>query len=199
MLSLIRTALLLFGVLAAALVPVVAKADTSLRERISSSNGVSFQPPQGYEWEEHFRENEIVYLRKTDFQKVSFYVGVLEGKLRTKLLSDTDLLAFVRSKKNQWGTDGRYSNISTSFEVESDNETCVHYRMLAHDFGAKNRGSEAFLVMQTNGRFCLHPQDRTSAVDIYYSVRYLPTLDPRDLVSDGEIFVRSLQFHTPKR
>ena len=164
------------------------------RDRIFSTLGFSFLPPQGTNWREQFGKNEITYLKQTDPRAVSFYVGAIEGKLRSALLSKEALIAFVRSKKDQWGNDGRYANMSSSFQIEDRNDSCVRYRLSAHDRNAPNRGSHEFLLMQVTGRFCLHPQSRETAVDIYYSARHVPRFDPKGLTIEGEEFLQSLQF-----
>jgi len=164
------------------------------RERVFSSYGFSFLPPQATNWRERFGQNEITYLKQTDPKTVSFYAGAIDGNLRSTLSSKEALIAFVRSKKDNWGNDGRYSNTSSSFQIEAQQQSCVRYRTSAHDRNAKNKGSHEFLFLQVVGRFCLHPQDRTVAVDIYYSTRHVPKFDPKDLFSEGEGFLQSLQF-----
>jgi hypothetical protein len=164
------------------------------RQRIHSTHGISILPPQGSDWLEQFGENQISYLKQTDTKTVSFFAGALEGTLQSKLLTKEALLAFVRSKKDKWGNDGRYSDTSSSFQVESENESCVRYQLSAHDRGAINKADHNFLVMETFGRFCVHPQDRTVAVDIYYSVRHVPQFAPKDFIIEGEDFLQGLQF-----
>ncbi|MBZ0170521.1 hypothetical protein MELA_01255 [Candidatus Methylomirabilis lanthanidiphila] len=164
------------------------------RERIFSTNGFSFLPPQGSTWLEKFGKSEITYLKKTDSRMVSFYVGALEGRLRSTLESKEALVAFVRSKKEQWGEPGRYSDTSSSFAIEDENDSCVRYRLSASDRNAPNKGSHEFLVMRVIGRFCQHPQDKSAAVDVFYSARYVPAFDAKELFAEGEQFLQSLQF-----
>ena len=166
------------------------------RQRVSSTHGLSFLPPQGNNWLEQFGENQITYLKRTNPKMVTFYAGVLEGKLRSKLPTKESLVAFVRSKKDEWGNDGRFSDTSSSFQIEGKNESCVRYQLSAHDRGANNKAGLDFFVMQASGRFCVHPKDRTVAVDIYYSVRYVPQFDPKEFIAEGEEFLQSLQFAT---
>lgn len=166
------------------------------QQRVSSAYELSFLPPQGSNWFEQLGENQITYFKRTDPKTVSFYAGTLVGKLRSKLSTKEVLVAFVRSKKDQWGNDGRYSETSSSFQVEDKNESCVRYQLSAHDLGANNKAGHDFLMMQTTGRFCVHPQDRTVAVDIYYSVRHVPQFDPKDFIAEGEAFLQSLEFAT---
>lgn len=164
------------------------------RERVFSTEGYSFLPPQGSNWHEEFGKNEILYTKQTDIQDVTFYAGAVERKVISSLPNKDALVAFARLKKNEWGDDGRYANISSTFKVEAEQESCVRYWLSANDRKAKNKGGHEFLVMIAVGRFCLHPQDRTAAVDVFYSVRHVPQFDPRDLMAEGEEFLKSLQF-----
>lgn len=191
-LSAVAVATVLAGLAAAAEVP--APSPLKSRERVSSSDGFSFLPPQGSDWLEQFGQNEITYLKRTDPTTVSFYAGTIEGKLRAKLSTKDALVAFVRKKKEDWGTDGRYSDTRSSFQVEDKNDSCVRYDMSAHDHGAKNKMGHEFMVLQAIGRFCLHPQDTAVAVDIYYSIRYVPQFDPKTFIAEGEEFLHGLQF-----
>lgn len=166
--------------------------------RVISAYGFSFLPPQGSGWHERFENQQITYFKETDPAEVSFFMGALDGKLRSKLTTNDELVAFVRSKKDQWGSDGRYSDISVSFTIDNDTKSCVRYRMKAHDRYAKNKGDNAFLIMQSIGQFCVHPKDRSNAVDIYYSVRYVPSFDPKSLIAEGEVFLNSLRIQNPR-
>jgi hypothetical protein len=163
-------------------------------DRIHSSNGFSFLPPQGSDWTEKFGESEILYLKQTDQRTVSFYAGALEGRIVSQVDTDAALLAFVRAKKDQWGVDGRYFDTSSSFRIEEQQRSCVRYSLAASDRGAKNKERLAFLTMQVFGRFCVHPENRTTAVDVYYSVRHPPSFDARPFLVEGETFLDSLQF-----
>ncbi len=164
------------------------------RRRVVSTLGFSFLPPQGPSWSEQFETHQITYLKQTDPSLASFYAGAVEGRLRSSLTTKDELVAFVRSKKDQWGDGDRYSSISTSFQVEEKNDSCVRYRLSAHDRDAKNKGKREFLAMQAVGRFCTHPQNKRAAVDVFYSVRHVPSFDPKDLISEGETFLQGLEF-----
>jgi hypothetical protein len=102
------------------------------------------------------------------------------------------LAAFVKARKNEWGSDGRYTDIMSSFLPDPQQPSCVRYRMTAHDHGAKNRGSHPYLLMWAAGRFCTHPRNPNAAVDLYYSTRYIPHYDARALNAEGHAFLDSL-------
>lgn len=164
------------------------------RERVFSTEGYSFLPPQGGYWHEEFGKNKILYTKQTNIHDVTFYAGAVEEKVMLILPNNEALVAFVRSKKNEWGDDGRYANISSTFQIDAEQKSCVRYWLSANDRKAKNRGRQEFLIMQAVGRFCLSPQDRSAAVDVFYSVRHVAQFDPKALMAEGEEFLKSLKF-----
>lgn len=167
------------------------------RERIFSTNGFSFLPPQGSDWLEQFGRNEITFLKRTDLKAVSFVTGADEGSGCAKVSSKAELVALVRSKMDKQGEAGRLSNATSSYQVEDQQGSCVRYVLTAQDRKANNKGNHAFLLLRSVGRYCVHPEDSTRAVDIFYSVRHEPEFDPKDLVAEGEDFLKGLQFSTP--
>jgi hypothetical protein len=164
--------------------------------RIRSTSGFSFLPPPGKDWTEAFEQNQIGYSKKTDPAIVTFYAGALEIKLPDALPDAQALAAFVKTKKENWGSDGRYTEIASSFLPEAQQPSCVRYRMAAHDHGAKNRGSPPYLQLLAVGRFCTHPQNPHAAVDIYYSTRHIPRYDASEFNAEGEAFLGSLALDT---
>jgi hypothetical protein len=164
--------------------------------RIHSTLGFSFRPPLDKDWTEEFGKNEVMYTKMTDPGTVSFFVGAVDVQLHGPLPDQKALTGFVRQQKDQWGPDGRYTDVSSSFLPEAAQPSCVRYRMTANDHGAHNRGSHDFLSLHVVGRFCTHPQDPKVAVDIFYSARHIPGYDARQLGAEGEKFLDSLAFDT---
>lgn len=179
------------------LVEATAFAPLQSRERIKSTTGFSILPPQGNNWREKFGQKTITFVKQNDSRKVSFYAGAIEVSLLDTFPSKEALIAFVRTKKDEWGTDGRYSNILTSFLIEEQQDSCVRYKLSANDRNAPEKGGNAFLLMQAVGRFCIHPQDRSAALDLFYSIRYEPLFNPKDFIAEGEDFLKGLQFFKP--
>ncbi len=165
--------------------------------RVDSTLGFSFLPPRGEGWTEAFGKNQIMYSKKTDPAVASFFAGALDIKLQDPLPDKETLAAFVRAKKDDWGTDNRFTDVQSSFLVEAQHPSCVRYQMTANDHAANNRGTHAFLSMRTVGRFCTHPQNPGNAVDIFYSARHIPGHDAKDFTAEGEAFLRSLAFNAP--
>ena len=166
-------------------------------DRIKSTLGFSFLPPPGEGWAEEFGKSQIMYSKKTGPTIASFFVGALEIKLQAPLPNKDALMAFVRTKKDEWGTDGRFTDVSSSFLPEAHHASCVRYQMSANDHGAHNRGAHEFLLTHVVGRFCTHPANPNTAVDIFYSARHIPSYDANGLSAEGEAFLDSLAFDTP--
>ena len=166
------------------------------RQPIHSTLGFSFVPPGGSGWYENFGTTGITYFKKTNPESLSLYAGAIEGKMRTAISNNNDFLNFVKSKKDQWGSDkDRYRNISTKFvNAKNVGPYCTGYELIAEDHKAKNLGASKFLILRTKGVFCLHPKNKKNAVDIYYSARYIPVFDFSSIMNEGESFVESLRF-----
>lgn len=194
------TRLVLIGVLATAAgceAAHTAESDGPPQVRVRSTNGFSFLPPPGGDWTEEFTGCQIHYSKKTDPRKVSFFAFAHDCKLDAPLTSKEEIVAFVRKKKDEWGTDGRYANISSSVMPEAANPSCVRYRMEVQDHGASNRGSHPFLLMKVIGRFCTHRQSPNSAVDLAYSIRHVPGFVDTGYRAEGEAFLDSLRLEAP--
>jgi hypothetical protein len=164
--------------------------------RVRSTYGYSLQPPSGDGWTEHFGKNETTWGKKTDASRVTFVAGTDEHRTAAPLATDDALLAYARKMTAVAGDDGsgRYSGLTENHAIAPDQPTCVDYRIASLDHGAKNLGGHDALPMLTRGRFCVHPDDRTAAVNVYYSIRHVPGFEIGALEAEGEALLRSLEF-----
>lgn len=167
------------------------------RMRVQSTDGFSFLPPHGGDWTEEFDRCQISYSKRTDPSKVSFYALAGNCKLDSPLREPEDVVEFVRKRKDEWGTDGRFTDIETSFIPEAANPLCVRYRMDVHDNGANNKGDHPYLIVKVVGRFCKSRHDPKAIVDLSYSVRHVPGYDDSAYRAEGEAFLDSLRIETP--
>lgn len=174
-----------------------AEASPLSQQRVRSTLGFSFLPPPGRDWTEEFMGCQIYYTKKTDPKKVSFYAIAGDCKLDAPLNGKEDLVEFVRQKKNQWGTDGRFRVISTSFVHDAANASCVRYRMDVKDSGANNKGDHPYLLLKIAGKFCTHRRNPSSVVDLAYSIRHVPGYDDTAYSAEGNAFLDSLRFEAP--
>jgi hypothetical protein len=80
--------------------------------------------------------------------------------------------------------------------IEADTTSgpyCVRYRTQIEDRGAANARGRP-LTAETIGLSCIHPSDKTLAIDLSYTERGLPTETGTLLRDEGEAFIRSLRF-----
>lgn len=160
--------------------------------RLHSPGGFSFLPPAGPGWTEKFDSQTIRFSKTTDPAKVTFYTQAVNLYCTLPRPGMNALLAFLRNEKDQWGSDGRFKPLWSSFVPDPELATCVRYQMSANDHEARNLGKHPFLILHINGRYCTHPQDPKAALDIAYSIRHVPGYDAGDLKAEGEAFLDTL-------
>lgn len=183
------------GMLLAAALAACAKqaqSSTDQKARIYNPLAFSFLPPPGAEWTEEVESTRVSYHKRTDPWQVTFYTLVLATDCTPALPGKEALLAFVRENKDQWGSDGRFTPVASTFAPETAQASCVRYHMTVKDHGARNLGKHPFLLLDVVGRYCTLPQKPALAVDIAYSIRYVPGYDAGGFKAEGEAFLDSL-------
>jgi hypothetical protein len=169
-----------------------AEAPPDDRQRIHSTLGFSLLPPPGKEWSATVSGNLIEFHKKTDPEKVSFFAQTVLANGVPRFASTQALIAFVQKTKEEWGDDGRFAHLSSTFSAEAGHAGCVRYRMVTRDHGARNLGAHPYLLLHVVGRFCTHPQYPQAAADMTYSIRHIPGYDIVALEAEGEAFLDSL-------
>jgi len=158
------------------------------------SLGFSFMTPTGENWYEGFNPNSLVYLKKTEPSKLSFFAGATEVQFQSESKTDKDLLDFVKSYK-KIKNKSRFKNPTTDLTINKVNGiVCVNYKEQAEDHKAKSLGSHSFLIMTNVGRVCMEPKEKNKLVDIHYSIRSVPKLNIDNFVSEGNEFINSLVY-----
>lgn len=187
---------MLLVVSSAALAQPVQAAPAS-KARVHSSLGFSFLPPRGPAWSEELDRTLVRYSKTTDPKEVTFFAQALQLNCMPSVPGKYALVAFVREKKDQWGDDGRFKPLSSSFVPDPALATCVRYRMSVRDHDARNLGRHPFLLLHVVGRYCTHPQHPRNAVDLAYSIRHVPGYDAGPLEAEGKAFLDSLVLGQP--
>jgi len=162
-----------------------------------SDLGFSFIPPPGEGWLEDFKMNTVRYLKKTDPQKYSFFTGTTEYRTKMKFETPEKYLDFIKNKRRVIDNDNssRFKNSQGSYKlVPSIAPLCVRYEEHCEDHGAKNLNGKKFLILENFGLMCLHPDNPTVGVDIYYSERSLENEQNQVYRNEGEEFINSLKF-----
>jgi hypothetical protein len=172
---------------------------TPLQERgeRKSSLGFSFIPPPGGGWFEDFKENTVSYLKKTDPQKYTFFTGATEYRTKMSFETPDKYLDFIKNKKSMGDSDNspRFKNSQGHYElVPSLAPFCVRYKEHFEDHGANNLNGRKFMIVENFGLICLHPENPTVGVDIYYSERCAANEQNQTFRNEGEEFIKSLKF-----
>ncbi|MFN3789251.1 hypothetical protein [Massilia sp.] len=180
--------------LAAALAACARQAQSSMdgKTRLHSVFGFSFLPPPGQNWTAEATDTRITYHKRTDPRQLTFYTLVLAASCTPSIPGEEARLAFVRERKDQWGSDGRFTPVFSSFVPDPAQAACVRYHMRVKDHGARNLGTHPFLLLDVVGRYCPLPQHPAVAVDIVYSIRHVPGYDAARYQAEGEAFLDSL-------
>ena len=158
-------------------------------------DGYEFTAPPGSGWFELKREKHYVYFgKRLSSPTHSFIAVVLAAPIEE---SFETVEAFRDHVARQLGANlGDVRSKITAVSVETDTSSasyCVRYRTQAEDRGAANARGRP-LTAETFGLSCIHPSDKTLAIDLSYTERGLPTETGTLLRDEGEAFIRSLRF-----
>ncbi|NBR29975.1 MAG: hypothetical protein EBT83_16435 [Betaproteobacteria bacterium] len=162
-------------------------------------DGYEFMPPPGSGWFEMKREKHYVYFgKRLSSQTHSFIAVVLAAPVDDPFETAESFRDHVARQLAANPGDARSKMTVAAVEVEPvSGPMCVRYRTQAEDRGAPYARGRPLLT-ETIGLTCIHPADKTLAVDLSYTERGLPTETGTLMRDEGEAFIRSLRF-LPKR
>jgi len=162
-------------------------------------DGYEFMPPPGSGWFEMRREKHYVYFgKRLSSQTHSFIAVVLAAPVDDSFETVEAFRDHVARQLAANPGDGRSKVNIAAVEAEpSAGPLCVRYRTQTEDRRAVYARGRPLLA-ETLGLSCIHPADKTLAIDLSYTERGLPTESGTFLRDEGEAFIRSLRF-LPKR
>lgn len=138
---------------------------------------------------------QFIIQKKTDTEIRTFYAGATEIYTSKAFASAEDFLAFVKEAKELSQDTTRFQNTKNEYKIDTTiAPLCVSYNQTSEDHGAKNLGSNLFLLVENHGLVCLHPDSQKVSVDVYYSDRSVPSEQNLFLKKEGEAFIQSLRF-----
>lgn len=162
---------------------------------IYKMDGYEFTAPPGSGWFELKREKHYVYFGKRLSSPTHSFIAVVLAAPMEDAFETVE--AFRDNVARQLGAnhgDARSKITGISVETEtSSGPYCVRYRTQTEDRGAANARGRP-LTAETFGLSCIHPSDKTLAIDLSYTERGLPTETGTLLRDEGEAFIRSLRF-----
>ena len=158
------------------------------------SLGFTFMTPNGDDWYERYGQNTLMYFKKTEPSKLSYFAGATEVPFDKQSKTESDLLNYVKSYKKIQNK-SRFKNAVIDLSIDKiESIVCINYKEQAEDHKAKNLGNHKFLIMTNVGRVCMEPTKKNKLVDIHYSVRSVPNLNIDSYISEGDNFINSLVY-----
>ena len=162
-----------------------------------SSLGFSIVPPPGSNWFEKLQDDSLHYVKVNKAHKR--YVIQSEARevhLGKNLEAPEEIQNYVQQEKNNSVAlpDVKKPNLTVHIE-ESFSRKCVRYHQHYQDHGVKGLSKQRYVNVDTEGLFCLHPNNGSVAIDINYVEKSLSNTRVTSYSSEGETFLASLTFH----
>lgn len=161
-----------------------------------STLGFSITPPPGSNWYEKLEDDSLFYVKVNKAH--TRYVIITEARevhLSEKVTSPVEIQSYVKREKEKHLASSNYKKPNLTVQVEEAlSERCVRYIQSYQDHGMKGLGGQRFVKVDTQGLFCLHPENAGVAIDINYVEKSLSNTQVRSYSNEGQRFIASLKF-----
>jgi hypothetical protein len=158
--------------------------------------GYSIFPPPGSNWQVLQKEqNNIVFTKDLKSKTHTFVANVFAVPLTIGFETPEDFLNFIKKSKDANIEPRRFRMLENEVVLDDAyGPYCVRYHQKAVDRGALSSGKAPYLILDTYGYACIHPDTPELAVDIGYSERFAPGESNAELREEGQQFIRGLKF-----
>ncbi len=162
----------------------------------ASSLGFSIVPPPGNNWYEKLKNDSLYYLKiSKSHKRYSILTEAREVRLKSGFNSPNELLQYVESEKQKSLVSADFNNRKVSVQLESSlSQYCVRYSKLYEDHGVEGLRGRRHVNVNTQGLFCLHPDNDRVGVDVSYVEKSLSDTKAKSYRNEGEVFIASLNF-----
>ncbi len=163
----------------------------------ASTLGFSITPPPGSDWYEKLEGNSLYYVKINELHKR--YVILTEARevrLRKKIKNLMEIQKYVKSEREKYLDSSGFKKPNLTVQIEEvPSEKCVRYSQHYQDHGMKGLQGRSFVNVDTQGVFCLHPNNEKIAVDVSYVEKSLSSnTQVTSFSNEGEKFLASLKF-----
>ena len=152
--------------------------------------------PVGEDW--YISENKqgvILLGKKIRSSTHTFILGIAVVHLQPDWQDAPGFLAAVKREKDLDTNPKRFRLLVDEYELQpSVGKYCVAYHMKAEDYGAPRTNGAPFLLMDTTGLGCMHPNEPDLYIDVFSSERSKPAEASPELQAVGDSFVKSFRF-----
>lgn len=161
-----------------------------------STLGYSITPPPGDNWYEKLDKDSLYYLKiNKSHRQYSILTEAREVQLSKDLKNSIELQGYVKSEKEKSLFSSNFENPNLTVQVEeSPSKKCVRYRQSYQDHEWKGLGDGSYVNVDTQGIFCLHPDNARVGVDVSYVEKSLSNTMAISYSNEGEKFLASLIF-----
>lgn len=167
----------------------------------ASTLGFSVTPPPGKNWFEKLKNNSLYYLKISNSHKLySILTQAREVKLERSFAGSQELLEYVRSDKEKsiQYADYQQGKVNAGVEI-SLSKNCIRYSQSYEDHGVEGLRGRRHVNVETQGLFCLHPDNSRVAIDVSYVEKSLSDSVSVSYRNEGEIFLASLNFQNVRK
>jgi hypothetical protein len=166
-----------------------------------SSLGYSITPPPGDNWHEKLENESLYYLKiNKSHRQYSILTEAREVRLNNDLKNSIELQNYVKSEKEKSLVSSNSENPNVTVQIqESPSKKCVRYSQSYQDHEWKGLGKGSYVNVDTQGLFCLHPDNARVGVDVSYVEKSLSNTMANSYSNEGEKFLASLVFQQVNR
>jgi len=166
-----------------------------------STLGYSITPPPGVNWFEKLENDSLYYLKiNSSHKRYSILTEAREVILDKDLKNAEELRSYVKSEKERSLASSDFKNQRVTVQVEkAPSQNCVRYSQSYQDHGWKGLRKGNYVNVDTQGLFCLHPDNGRVGVDVSYVEKSLSNTVVNSYSTEGEQFLASLTFQQAGR
>ena len=162
----------------------------------ASSLGFSIVPPPGDNWYEKLKQDSLYYLKIVKSHKrYSILTEAREVRLQRNFETSAQLLQYVKREKELDQGAGQLKKVQVNVRIEESlSRNCVRYSRFYEDHGVEGLRGRRHVNVETQGLFCLHPDNNMVGVDVSYMEKSLSNTKATSFKKEGELFLASLNF-----
>ncbi len=165
-----------------------------------SSLGFYISPPPGEDWYEKHAADSLLYFKKTAEINYALTTKATEVFFKDGMDHRQELFRYIENRKNALDTHGRHQNSSFNYSFEKIAAgLCISYQHRYDDYDEEKRGRHPYIKVFNKGLVCAHPDSPEFGIDMHYLEQSFPEADVTSYRSEGEQFLSSLNFYTPKK
>ncbi|MBU1567050.1 MAG: hypothetical protein KJ630_15680 [Proteobacteria bacterium] len=166
-----------------------------------STLGYSITPPPGVNWYEKLEDDSLYYLKiNKSHRQYSILTKAREVRLSKDLENSKELESYVKNEKEKSLVSSYFKNPNVTVQIEASSpKKCVRYSQSYQDHGIKGLREGHYVNVDTQGLFCLHPDNARVGVDMSYVEKSLSNTMATSYSEEGEKFLTSLTFQRLNR